>query len=67
VSSDLTSICATGTWPNTQKYYRETFGGLPEEDGRKILGDNAVAFYGLDREKLQAVADQIGPDTSIFQ
>jgi predicted TIM-barrel fold metal-dependent hydrolase len=55
-----------GTWPQTQKYYRETFAGLPEEDGRKILGENAVAFYGLDREKLQVVANDIGPDTTIF-
>ncbi len=55
-----------GTWPNTQNYYRETFAGLPEQDGRRILGENAVDFYGLDREKLQAVANDIGPDTSIF-
>ena len=55
-----------GTWPHTQDYYRETFAGLPEEDGRKILGGNAVAFYGLDRERLQSVADEIGPAPSIF-
>jgi predicted TIM-barrel fold metal-dependent hydrolase len=55
-----------GTWPHTQQYYRGTFAGLPERDGRRILGENAVDFYGLDREKLQAVADDIGPDTSIF-
>ena len=39
---------------------------FPEADGRKILGDNAIAFYGLDRDKLQAVADDIGPTASIF-
>ncbi len=55
-----------GTWPNTRAYYEETFAGIPEADGRKILGENAVAFYGLDRERLQAVAAEIGPDTSIF-
>jgi predicted TIM-barrel fold metal-dependent hydrolase len=55
-----------GTWPNTREYFRETFAGLPEADGRKILGDNAVDFYGLDRDRLQSVADEIGPDTSIF-
>ena len=43
-----------------------TFAGFPEADGRKILGDNAVQFYGLDRDKLQQVADRIGPDASIF-
>jgi len=55
-----------GTWPNTAKYFRETFSGLPAADGRKLLGENAVEFYGLDREKLQAVADEIGPDVSMF-
>ena len=55
-----------GTWPNTRQYYEDTFSGIPEEDGRKILGENAVRFYGLDRERLQAVADEIGPETSIF-
>ncbi|GAB3292130.1 amidohydrolase family protein [Parahaliea aestuarii] len=55
-----------GTWPNTADYFKETFSGLPEEDGRKILGDNAVAWYGLDRAALQAVADDIGPEASIF-
>ena len=55
-----------GTWPNTAEYLRTTFAGFPEADGRKILGDNAVQFYGLDRDKLQQVADRIGPDASIF-
>jgi predicted TIM-barrel fold metal-dependent hydrolase len=55
-----------GSWPNTAQYFRDNFSGLPEEDGRKILGDNAVEFYGLDRERLQSVADEIGPDASIF-
>lgn len=55
-----------GTWPNTRSYYAETFAGVPEADGRKILGENAVAFYGLDRERLQQVADDIGPEVAIF-
>ena len=55
-----------GTWPNTRQYYMDTFSGIPEGDGRKILGENAVRFYGLDRARLQAVADEIGPETSIF-
>ncbi|MDX1733753.1 MAG: amidohydrolase family protein [Halioglobus sp.] len=55
-----------GTWPNTSKYYLDTFSGIPESDGRKILGENAVEFYGLDRDRLQAVANEIGPETSIF-
>ncbi len=55
-----------GTWPHTREYFRETFAGLPERDGRRILGENAVEFYGLDRQRLQAVADEIGPEPSIF-
>jgi predicted TIM-barrel fold metal-dependent hydrolase len=55
-----------GTWPNTGQYLKDTFGGFPEADGRKILGENAVAFYGLDRARLQQVADEIGPDTNLF-
>jgi predicted TIM-barrel fold metal-dependent hydrolase len=55
-----------GSWPNTAQYLKDTFADFPESDGRKILGENAVEFYGLDRQRLRAVADQIGPDTSIF-
>jgi predicted TIM-barrel fold metal-dependent hydrolase len=55
-----------GTWPNTKQYYKDTFSGLPEHDGRKILGGNAVDFYGLDKSKLRAVADEIGPEASLF-
>ena len=56
-----------GTWPHTSRYLQETFSGIPEEDGRKILGGNAVQFYGLDEVKLQIVADEIGPEASIFE
>jgi predicted TIM-barrel fold metal-dependent hydrolase len=55
-----------GTWPHTREYFSQTFAGLPERDGRRILGENAVEFYGLDRERLKAVADEIGPEPSIF-
>jgi predicted TIM-barrel fold metal-dependent hydrolase len=55
-----------GTWPHTGDYLKEVFSGIPEADGRKILGENALDWYGLDREKLQSVADEIGPDTTIF-
>ncbi|MBT8139523.1 MAG: amidohydrolase [Gammaproteobacteria bacterium] len=55
-----------GTWPNTATYYKETFSGFSEDAGRKILGGNAVEFYGLDNTYLRGVADDIGPQTSIF-
>jgi predicted TIM-barrel fold metal-dependent hydrolase len=55
-----------GTWPNTQAYYQETFSGFPEEDGRKILGLNAIDWYDLDRDYLQNVANEIGPVSTLF-
>lgn len=33
-------------------------------DGRRILGENAIEVYGLDRQALAAVAERIGPDSS---
>ena len=40
-----------GSWPNTAQYLKDNFGNFPEQDGRKILGENAVDFYGLDRQR----------------
>ena len=44
-----------------------TLKGFPENDGKLILGLNAVDFYGLDSAYLRTVADDIGPSASIFQ
>lgn len=52
---------AEGTWPNTMLALRNTFAGIPEEDTRLILGENAVRVFGLDHAALRAVADRIGP------
>lgn len=49
------------TWPNTFDWFREAFAGLPIDEIRAIVGDNAIRCYGLDRATLQAVADRIGP------
>jgi predicted TIM-barrel fold metal-dependent hydrolase len=51
-----------GTWPNTEAYMKLIFAGAPKDDVRKILGENAVRFFGLDRAKLAAIAARIGPD-----
>jgi predicted TIM-barrel fold metal-dependent hydrolase len=53
-----------GTWPNTQDWIRATFDGVPESEARLILGENAVACYGLDRAKLEKIAERIGPEAS---
>jgi predicted TIM-barrel fold metal-dependent hydrolase len=53
-----------GTWPNTLDWLRIAFAGVPEDETRKILGENAIAAYGLDRAPLAAVAERIGPRPS---
>jgi predicted TIM-barrel fold metal-dependent hydrolase len=53
-----------GTWPNTQDWIRTTFEGVSEADARRILGENAVDCYGLDRAKLEKIAERIGPEAS---
>lgn len=50
-----------GTWPNTRSWLAHTFVGVPEEELRKILGENAIRFYNLDRGPLDAAAARIGP------
>jgi predicted TIM-barrel fold metal-dependent hydrolase len=51
-----------GTWPNTKDWLRDAFGGVPEDEVRKMLGENAVRFLGLDRTRLATIADRIGPN-----
>ncbi len=51
-----------GTWPNTADFYKLLFRGVPAEDTRKILGENAIRFFGLDRPPLAEIAERIGPD-----
>lgn len=52
---------AEGTWPNTRTWLAHTFAGVPEDELRKILGENAIRFYNLDRRPLDAAAARIGP------
>ena len=33
-----------GTWPNTKDWLRDAFGGVPEDEIRLMLGENAVRF-----------------------
>ncbi len=55
------------TWPNTVDWIRDAFDGVPEADARKILGENAIACYGLPGDRLRAVAERIGiPGESVF-
>lgn len=56
-----------GAWPNTAASLQETFNGLPEQEIADILGENAIRFYGFDREKLSIIAARIGPEKSMFR
>jgi predicted TIM-barrel fold metal-dependent hydrolase len=49
------------TWPDTFNWIRAAFQGVPENEARDILGENAIRCFGLDRDKLVAVAERIGP------
>ena len=50
-----------GAAPVHRETLRYIFGGMPEEDLRRILGANAVDLWGFDAALLQSVADRVGP------
>lgn len=50
-----------GCWPWTLESIRKTFAGLPIDDVRLMLGNNAIDCYQLDRERLAEVAARVGP------
>lgn len=50
-----------GTWPNTREWLRDSFVGVPEDELRLILGENAIRILGFDRAELAAIADRVGP------
>ncbi len=50
-----------GTWPETLIALRNTFEGVPEDEYRAIVGENAIGVYNLDRPTLRRLADRIGP------
>ena len=50
-----------GTWPNTLDWLRDAFAGVPEDELRLMLGENAIRVLGLDRARLAELAQRIGP------
>lgn len=50
-----------GTWPNTREWIREALRGVPEDEARRFLGENAIECYGLDRVYLERIAARIAP------
>jgi predicted TIM-barrel fold metal-dependent hydrolase len=53
-----------GTWPHSVAQLRQTIDevGVPIEDVRKILGENAARVFGFDLDVLQPIADRVGPE-----
>ena len=54
------------TWPNTRAWLRDAFTGVPEDELRKMLSENAIRFFGLDRTRLAEIARGIGPTLADF-
>ncbi len=50
-----------GAAPVHRQVLRHVFGGMPEEDVRRILGLNAARIFGFDIGLLAKVADRVGP------
>ena len=50
-----------GTWPYTREFLKDRFWDIPVEETAQILGLNAAAFYDFDLDRLQPIADRIGP------
>jgi predicted TIM-barrel fold metal-dependent hydrolase len=53
-----------GTWPNTLSWLQAVFHDLPENELRDILGENAIRYYGLDKQWLSGIAAKIAPKVS---
>lgn len=56
-----------GTYPYTRYWIRERFHDVSEADTRRILGETAAEVYGLDRDALRRIADEIGPTVDEVQ
>jgi predicted TIM-barrel fold metal-dependent hydrolase len=52
---------AEGTWPNTADWLSDAFAGVPDDELRLMLGENAIRVLGLDRDRLAAIAERVGP------
>ena len=52
---------AEGTWPNTADWLSDAFAGVPDDELRLMLGENAIGFLGLHRPTLAGIAERIGP------
>ena len=52
---------AEGTWPNTADWLTDAFRGVPDDELKLMLGENAIRFFRLDCDHLASIADRVGP------
>jgi predicted TIM-barrel fold metal-dependent hydrolase len=50
-----------GSYPFTTEALRAAFGGVAEDEVRRMVETNAAAFYDFDLDALRVVGDRIGP------
>ena len=50
-----------GTWPHTRQSIRDAFVDVPQNEARRMLGENAAGLYRFDTDKLAGLAERIGP------
>ena len=50
-----------GTWPFTREKLQGAFEGVPEDETRLMVGENAVRCYNFDRQALASAAERVGP------
>jgi predicted TIM-barrel fold metal-dependent hydrolase len=56
-----------GTWPNTIQWLRDAIGHIPRDEALGIMGGNAIRVLGLDKARLDSIAQRIGvPVDAIF-
>jgi predicted TIM-barrel fold metal-dependent hydrolase len=53
-----------GTYPYTREALRNNFAGLPEDEVRMMTSETAAKVYDFDLDRLQVLADRIGPRPS---
>ncbi|HIF98988.1 MAG TPA: hypothetical protein EYQ54_18535 [Myxococcales bacterium] len=56
-----------GTWPHTVENMKETFRQLPQDEIKKMLGQNALEWYGFDADKLAPIVARVGPKPADFE
>lgn len=53
-----------GTWPHTDRWLKETLGGLPTPEVTAILAENPARVFGFDLDELRTHAGAVGPSVA---